>query len=85
METEHAQIVQMSIGSIITIASAIVGTLASALAVLFYKLEKKNDAIVELTKSFIETTIGVKTTLENNTKVIERLPETIAMQIKANK
>lgn len=81
---EQAQIVQMSISSIITIASGIVVTLSGVIAILFRMLEKKNDYIlvekekdtkivIELTKSYMETTIGVKTALENNTKVIERL------------
>jgi archaellum biogenesis protein FlaJ (TadC family) len=63
----------MSISSIITIASGIVVTLAGTIALLFRMLEKKNDIIIDLTKSYMETTIGVKTALENNTKVIERL------------
>lgn len=83
--TEQAQIVQMSVASIITIASAIVGTLCTAIGVLFYILEKKNVVIIDLTKSFVESNIGMKQALENNTKVIEKLPEQIKLQINAKK
>ncbi len=88
---EQAQVIQMSIGTIITIASSIVVALSGTIALLFKMIEKKNDAIIELTKSFITTTIGIQTSLENNTKslenntrVMEKLPEEIAMYVKVN-
>jgi len=88
---EQAQVIQMSIGTIITIASSIVVALSGTIALLFKMIEKKNDAIIELTKSFITTTLGVKASLENNTKslenntrVMEKLPEEIAMYVKVN-
>lgn len=83
------QVVQMSIGSIIAIASSIVVALSGTIALLFRMLEKKNDAIVELTKSFMTATLGVKTSLDNNTesiknntRVMETLPQEIAMHVK---
>jgi hypothetical protein len=82
---EISQLVQISVGSIITIASAIVVALSGTIAILFRMLESKNDKIIKLTESYIETTIGVKTALENNTKVIEKFPDTILMQIRASK
>jgi hypothetical protein len=81
----------MSIASIITIASSIVVALSGTIAILFRMIEKKNDVIIELTKSFISTSVGMKaslenntTSLENNTKVMERLPQEIANYIKLN-
>lgn len=83
------QVVQISIGSIIAIASSIVIALSGTIALLFRMLEKKNDAVIELTKSFMAATLGVKTSLENNTasiehntSVMEKLPQEIAMHVK---
>jgi hypothetical protein len=85
------QVIQMSIATIVTIASSIVVALSGTIAVLFRMLEKKNDVTIELTKSFISTTLGLKSSLENNTKslenntkVMEKLPEEIAMYVKVN-
>ncbi len=94
MEGDVAQI-QMSVSSVITIASSIVVALVSCIVFLFKfhneriakkdeVIDKKHDAIIDLTKSCIETTTGVKTALENNTKVIEKLPENFMLRMKAN-
>jgi hypothetical protein len=96
MEIVESSQVQISIGSILTITSGIVVTLAGCVAFLFKfhndrivkkdeVIDKKNDAIIELTRSCMETTIGVKTALENNTKVIEKLPENFMLRMKAEK
>lgn len=82
---ETAQIVQLSVSTVITIASSIILTLSGTIGLLFRMLEKKNDKIIQLTESYIQTTLGVKQALENNTKVIEEFPETVMMHIKANK
>lgn len=82
---ETAQVVQLTMSTIITTASSIVLTLCGAIAILFRMIEKKNDKIVQLTESSIQTTLGVKQALENNTKVIESFPEAIMMHIRANK
>lgn len=87
--------IQISVSSVLTIASSIVIALAGCIAFLFKfhneriakkddVIDKKNDAIIDLTKSCIETTTGVKTALENNTKVIEKLPENFMLRMKAN-
>ena len=93
---EQAQIVTMSVGSIITIATSIVVVLTGAIGVLFkiFLAEKKKDtdAIIQLTRSYIESNAaikiaveGSKTAIDNNTKVIEKLPEQIILQINAKK
>lgn len=80
--------VTMAVSSIITIVTAIVITLSGCVAFLFKyfndRITKKDDIIIDLTKSCIETNTGVKTALENNTKVIEKLPENILLRMKAN-
>lgn len=88
---QDPQMVQMSIGSIIAICISIVSALAATIALLFRMNEKKNDAMIDLTKSFIHTTSDFSTSLknntaslENNTKVMERLPHEISLYIKAN-
>lgn len=88
---QDPQIVQMSIGSVIAIAISIVSALAATVALLFRMNEKKNDAIIELTKSFIHTTsdfnVSLKnntTSLENNTRVMEKLPQEIAIHVRLN-
>lgn len=80
---EQAQIVTMNIATVITIASTIVMALAGAIALLFRILEKKNEAIIQLTKSFVESTKDHAKAVENNTKVIERLPDSIMLHIKS--
>lgn len=86
---------QVSVSTVLTVVSGIVVSLAGCIGFLFKfhnermakkdeVIDKKNDAIIDLTRSCIETTSGVKTALENNTKVIERLPENFMLRMKAN-
>ena len=88
--------VQISISTVITVATGIVSALALSIAFLFkfYNdrmtkkdeiIDKKNDAVIDLTRSCMETTMGVKTALENNTKVIESLPDNFILRMKANR
>lgn len=69
--------VWMTTNTVLGIAGAIVVALSGAIAILFRMFvsmtEKKNDAIIELTKSFIQTTVDLTKAVENNTKVIEKI------------
>lgn len=77
--------------TLLGLAGGIIVSLAGVIAFLFHTLEKKNTIIIDLGKAFVETTLGVKTTLDNTNKmfestnkVIEKLPETITMYLKIN-
>lgn len=75
----------LSLTEIITIVGAIAIPLCSALVLVYRRGEAKNKIIIDVTKSFIEVSKDHSKALENNTRVIEKLPETIMLHIKAKR
>lgn len=71
------------IAVVVGLVAAITG-LVTATVYIFKRNESKNKIIVDLTKSFYESTKDHAKALENNTRVIEKLPETIMLHFKAN-
>lgn len=83
--------ITLKISEILYIIGGISGPLAIALVVVWKRSESKNKVIIDLTKSFVEATKDHTKALENNTeamknnvKVIEDLPESIMLHIKAS-
>lgn len=63
------------------------GALVAALVAMFWLIQKQNKnhnkEVKELTKDFVSSTKDHSKAVENNTRVIEKLPEQIMLQIKA--
>lgn len=57
--------------------------MAAALVYVYKRGETKSKVSIELTKAFVESTKDHAKALENNTRVIEKLPDTIMLHIKA--
>lgn len=84
----EGQIIQITMGQIIGVISALVGVigvLAGAVFYIYKRGERKNTVIVDLTKEFVSVTKDHAKAIENNTKVVEGLPEQIMLHIKAMK
>ena len=85
---EAGQIVGVPFGQVVGVIVSLVGAiiaLAGAIVYIYKRSEAKNKVIVELTKSFYESTKEHSKALENNTQVIKELPETIMLHIKASR
>jgi NAD dependent epimerase/dehydratase family enzyme len=76
--------VMLSVYEIIGIIAAIAVPLAGAVIFERKRNEAKNKTIVELTRSFVDSTKEVAKAIENNTRVIEKLPEQFVLHMKAN-
>jgi hypothetical protein len=88
----EGQIITITLGHILAAIGALVTTIGVLAAVVVHLNRKKDsiskayrDDVVGLTKSFTEVTMGQSKAIENNTKVIEKLPEQFVLQMRANK
>lgn len=86
------QTITITLGHILAVIGALITTIGILAGVVVYLNRKKDtiskayrDDVVGLTKSFTEVTMGHAKALENNTKVIDKLPEQFVLQMKANK
>jgi hypothetical protein len=85
------QTIAIPFSYIITALATILAGLGSVVTALVYvyksnekKIEKKDNEVSQLTRSFVEVTERHSTALSENTKVIEKLPEQFALHMKAN-
>lgn len=86
------QSITITLSHILAVIGALISTIGVLAGVVVYLNRKKDsiskayrDDVVGLTKSFTEVTMSHSKALENNTKVIEKLPEQFVLQMKANK
>jgi hypothetical protein len=75
--------ITMTVTELIGVIAGIVVPVCGAVVFLYKTGEKKNKVIVDLTKSFVESTKDHAKAIENNTRVIENLPEQIILHLKA--
>jgi hypothetical protein len=88
---EQEQVIKITIEHVYSVVGVLMGAITVLAGVIVYLNRKKEtltrayrDDVVGLTKSFTEVTLGHAKALENNTKVIEKLPEQFVLQMKAN-
>lgn len=84
--------ITMSIGALIGIIAAIVGPIIGALVYMYKQRENTQKDILNLTKTFTESTMGHRQVLENNTtalnevrNVIKELPDQIMLHAAASR
>lgn len=80
--------ITLTVKEIIMIIGLIAIPLSAALVFIYKRKESQakssNSVLVELTRSFVEATKDQTKAVENNTRVIEKLPEQIMLHIKSN-
>lgn len=77
--------ITLKVSDIIVLIGAIAIPLCTALIFVYKRKEAQGKAMIDLTKSFVESSKDLSKAIENNTKVIEKLPETIMLHINAKK
>lgn len=74
---------------LLALIGAIIGPLLVVIAFLYKRGEAKNkannQALLDLTRSFVDTTKDCTRAIENNTHVINKLPETIMLHLAAER
>jgi membrane-bound lytic murein transglycosylase MltF len=76
--------VTLKLSEIMVIVGSIAVPLSAALGLLYRRGEARNKTIVSLTESCLNVSKDLTKAVENNTKVIEKLPEQFILQLRAN-
>jgi membrane-bound lytic murein transglycosylase MltF len=76
--------ITLTLSQILIIVGSVAVPMAGAIALLYKRGEARTKTIIHLTESVLTVTKDNTKALENNTTVIEKLPEQFVLHLKAN-